>query len=154
MRSSLQIQRSVLLDDGKSRAHYLTPGRTCCERFFQNYSHSVFRLFSVTEYNFTISITQFALFRSLQAVLVLYKLIIRVLCFNAHVTCIHSNTCGRFDMIEPLDKMLPDFKSPARDVPSSSRLNVEFADLIATCNIIILFDTEHLIGAFQICIFV
>ena len=26
------------------------------------------------------------------------------------------NTCGRFDMTEPLDKTLPDFKSPARDV--------------------------------------
>ena len=36
------------------------------------------------------------------------------------VTCIHSNTCGRFHMIEPLDKTLPDFKSPARDVPSSN----------------------------------
>ena len=25
-----------------------------------------------------------------------------------------------FDMIEPLDKMLPDFKSPALNVPSSN----------------------------------
>ena len=71
VRSSLQIQRSVLLDDGTSRAHYLTPGRTCCEGFYQNYSHSIFRLFIVTEYNFTISVTQFALFRSLKTVLVL-----------------------------------------------------------------------------------
>ena len=54
------------------------------------------------------------------SVLVLYNLIIRILCFNAHATCIHSNTCGRFDMIEPLDKTLPDFKSPARDVLSSN----------------------------------
>ena len=75
---------------------------------------------SITEYNFTISVTQFALFGSLETVLVLYNLITRILCFNAHVTCIHSNTCGHFDMIEPLDKTLPDFKSPARDVPSSN----------------------------------
>ena len=120
LRSSLQIQHSALLDDGTSHAHYLTPGCTCCEGFYQNNSHSVFRLFIVTEYNFTISVTQFALFRSLETVLFLYNLIIRVLCFNEHVTCIHSNTCGRFDMIEPLDKTLPDFKSPARDVPSSN----------------------------------
>ena len=89
VRSSLQIQRSALLDDGTTRAHYLTPGRTRCEGFYQNYSNSVFRLFIVTEYNFTISVTQFALFRSLETILVLYNLIIRVLCFNAHVTCIH-----------------------------------------------------------------
>ena len=120
LRSSLQIQHSALLDDGMSRAHYLTPGRTCCEGFYQNYSHSVFQLFIVTENNFTICVTQFALFRSLETVLVLYNLIIRVLCFNAHVTCIHSNSCSRFDMIEPLDKTLPDFKSPARDVLSSN----------------------------------
>ena len=69
-----------------------------------------------TEYNFTISV----LFRSVETVLVLYNLIIRVLCFNAHVTCINSNTCSRFDMIEPLNKTLPDFKSPARDVQSSN----------------------------------
>ena len=31
---SLQIQRSVLLDDGTSCAHYLTPDRTCCEGFY------------------------------------------------------------------------------------------------------------------------
>ena len=116
LRSSLQIQRSALLDDGTSCAYYLTPGRTCCDEFYQNYSHSVLRLFIVTEYNFTISVTQFALFRSLETIRVLYNLIIRVLCFNAHVTCIHSNTCGRFDMIEPLDKTLPDVKSPARNV--------------------------------------
>ena len=120
LRSSLQIQRSALLDDGTSRAHYLTPGRTCCEGFYQNNSHSVFRLFIVTDYNFTISVTQFALFRSLETVLVLYNLTIRVLCFNGHVTCMHSNTCGCFDMIEPLDKTLPDFKSPARDVLTSN----------------------------------
>ena len=120
LQSSLQIQRSALLDDGTTCAHYLTPGRTCCEGFYQNYSHSIFRFFIVTENNFTISVTQFALFRSLEIVLVLYNLIIRVLCFNAHVTCIHSNTRGRFDMIEPLDKTLPDFKSPAHDVPSSN----------------------------------
>ena len=119
LRSSLQIQRSALLDEGMmSCAHYLTPGCTCCEGFYQNYSHPVCRLFFVTEYNFTISVTQFALFRSLKTVRVLYKIIIRVLCFNAHVTCINSKTCGRFDMIEPLDKTLSDFKSPARDVPS------------------------------------
>ena len=69
---------------------------------------------------FHILITEFALFRSLETVLVLYNLIIRVLCFNAHVTCIHSNTCDCFDMIEPLDKTLADFKSPARDVLSSN----------------------------------
>ena len=120
LRSSLQIQRSTLLDDGTSLAHYLTPGRTCCEGFYQNYSHSVFRLFIVIEYNFTISVTQFALFGSLETVLVLYKVIIRVLYFNAHVTCIHSNTCGRFDMIEPLDNKLPDFKASARNVLSSN----------------------------------
>ena len=120
LRSSLQIQRSALLDDGTLHAHYLTPGRICCEGFYQNYSHSVFRLFIVTGYNFKISVTQFALFRSLETVLVLYNLIIRVLRFNARVTCIHSNKCGCFDMIEPLDKTLPDFKSPARDVPSSN----------------------------------
>ena len=56
LRSSLHIQRSALLDDGTSRAHYLTPGRICCEGFYQNYSHSVFRLFIFTEYNFTISV--------------------------------------------------------------------------------------------------
>ena len=94
LRSSLQIQRSALLDELTSRAHYLTPGRICCEGFYQNYSHSVFRLFIVTEYNFTISVSKFVLFRSLETVLVLYNLIISVLCFNAHVTCIHSNTCG------------------------------------------------------------
>ena len=120
LRSSLQIQRSALLDDWTSRAHYLTPCRTCWEGFYQNYSHYVFRLFIVTEYNFTISVTKFALFRSLETVLVQYNLIIRVLYFNAHVTCIHSNTCSRFDMIEPLDKTLPDFKSPATDFPSSN----------------------------------
>ena len=120
LRSSLQIQRSALLDDGTSSAHYLTPGRTCCEGFYQNYSHPVCRLFIVTEYNFTISVTQFALFGSLETVLVLYNLIIRVLCFNALVTCIHSNKCGRFDMIEPLNKTMPDFKSPARDDLSSN----------------------------------
>ena len=120
LRSNLHNLRSALLDDGTSRADYLTPGRTCCEGFYQNYSHSVFRLFIVTEYNFTISVTQFALLRFLETVLVLNNLIIRVLYFNVHVTCIHSNTCGRFDMIEPLDKTLPDFKSPARDVPSSN----------------------------------
>ena len=120
LRSSLQIQCSALSDDGTSRAHYLTPGHTCCEESYQNYSHSVFRLFIITEYNFTISVTQFALFRSLETVLVLYNLIIRVSCFDAHVTCIHSNKCGRFDMIEPLNKTLPDFKSPAHDVPSSN----------------------------------
>ena len=92
VRSSLQIQRSALLDDGTSHAHYLTPGRSCCEGFYQNYSHSVFQLSIVTEYNFTISVTQFALFKSLETVLVLNNFIIRVLCFNAHVTCIHSNT--------------------------------------------------------------
>ena len=118
LRSSLQIQRWAWLDDRTPRAHYLTPGRT----FYQNYSHSVFRLFIITEYNYTISVTQFALFRSLETVLVLYNLIIWVLCFNAHVTCIHSNKCGRFDKIETLDKTLPDFKLhvPARDVPSSN----------------------------------
>ena len=120
LRSSLQIQRSALLDDGTSRAHYLTPGRTCCEGFYQNYSHSVFRLFICTEYNFTISVTQFALFRSWETVLVLCNLVIRVLRFVAHVTCIHSNTCGRFNMIEHLDKTLPDFNSPAHHVPSSN----------------------------------
>ena len=71
LRSRLQIQHSALLDDGTSHAHYLTPGRTCCEGFYQNYSHYVFQLFIVTEYNFTISVTQFALFRSLETVLVL-----------------------------------------------------------------------------------
>ena len=38
-----------------------------CEGFYQNYSHSVFRLFNVTEYNFTISVTKFALFMSFTA---------------------------------------------------------------------------------------
>ena len=85
LRSSLQIQQSDLLDDGTSRAHYLTPGRTCCEGFYQNYSHSVFRLFIVSEYNFTISVTQFASFRSLETVLEQYNFIIPILCFNAHM---------------------------------------------------------------------
>ena len=66
--------------------------------FHQNYSHPVFRLFIVTEYNFTISVNQFALFRYLETVLVLYNLILRVLCFNAHVTCIYSNTIGRHEV--------------------------------------------------------
>ena len=120
LRSSRQIQRSALFDDGTWSSHYLTPVRTSCEGFYQNNSHSVFRLFIVTEYNFTISVTQFALFRSLETVLVLYNLIIRVLYFNEQVTCLHSNTCGCFDMIEPLDQTLPDFKSHAADVPLSN----------------------------------
>ena len=120
LRSSLQIIRSAVLDDGTWCAHYLTPVRTCCEGFYQNYSHSVFRLYIATEYNFTISVTQFALFRSLETVLVLYNLLIQILCFNGHVTCIHSNTCGYFDMIEPLDKTLQDFTSLASNVPSSN----------------------------------
>ena len=118
LQSSLQIQRSVLLDDGTSRAHYLTPGRTCCEGFYQIYSHSVFRI--ATEYNFTLSVTQFALFRSLETVLVLYNLIIRVVCFNGHVTCNTYTQTHAVVLIEPLDKTLPDFKSSARDLPSSN----------------------------------
>ena len=54
LQSSLQMQCSVLLDDGTSHAHYLTPDCTCCEVFYQNYFHSVFWLFIVTEYKFTI----------------------------------------------------------------------------------------------------
>ena len=63
LQSSLQIQRLALLDDGTLRAHYLTPGCTCCEGFYQNYLHPVFGLFIVTEYKFTISVTKFALFQ-------------------------------------------------------------------------------------------
>ena len=101
----VQIQRSALLDDGMSHAHYLTPGRTYCEGSIKTTHILYFDYSSLQkwEYNFTISVTQFSLFRSLETVLVLYNLIIWVLCFNAHVTCIHSNTCGGFDMIEPLE---------------------------------------------------
>ena len=63
LQSSLQIQCSALLDDGPLHAHYLTPGCTCCKGFFQNYLHPVFELFIITEYKFTISVIQFALFQ-------------------------------------------------------------------------------------------
>ena len=62
LQSSLQIQSSALLDDWTSRAHYFTPG-LYCKGFFQNYLYPIFRLFMVTEYKFTISVTQFELFQ-------------------------------------------------------------------------------------------
>ena len=65
LQSSLQIQ-SALLDDWSHRVHIIWHLAAHVARdtvnFFQNYLHLIFRLAIITEYKFTISVTQFALF--------------------------------------------------------------------------------------------
>ena len=122
LESSPQIQRTVLLDDGTSHSHYLN--LTAHAVMLQGVLSKLltFHVLIIHRYRYkcTISVTQLVMqyFRSLETIL---DLIIGLLCFNAYITSIHSNTCGRFDMIETLIKTLSDLKSPACGVPSSSK---------------------------------
>ena len=101
-----------MLDNGTSHAHHLTPDCTCCEGFYQNFYYSFRRLFIVTEYKFTITVTQFASFHLSwgSSCSIYYKLVILVLYFHARITCTHSNASGCSDMTEPLDKYAPGFE--------------------------------------------
>ena len=100
--SSLQIQRSVWLDEGTPLAHRLTPDCTYLEGFCQNYIHSVCFYSSLHSTNSQQLSLDSRHFSSLEVVLVLYKLIIPVFRFNAHATCTYSNACCCSYMIEPL----------------------------------------------------
>ena len=85
-------------------------------------------------------------FRFLETVPVLYQLITWVLCYNAHITCLHSNTCDRLDMTEPLNKNASRFQITCTVHTMShhvTRLNIAFADLIATCNKSSMYTTMH-----------
>ena len=61
----------------------------------------------------TITVTQFTLFQLLRGSTYSIQ---TVLCFNAHITCTHSNACGLSDMMEPLVNTLPNMKSPTCNI--------------------------------------
>ena len=113
------------------------PDCTCCKGVLSKLLTFHVLIIHRYRYKCTISVTQLVMqyFRSLETILDLYNLIIGLLCFNAYITSIHSNTCGRFGMIEPLIKrhcqIWNHLHATSRHL---ARLNVEFAHLIATCN--------------------